>query len=109
MNANPLVEESYKKSVEESNGKLLRSVTEETVELVIDKSIKAVEKMNYESTTQSGNNESISKSITVKKSKSTRKSANEINIDKAVNTTTANKKFLNVNPITHREEWIPPP
>ena len=53
--------------------------------------------MNYESTTQSGNNESISKSITVKKSKSTRKSANEINIDKAVNTTTNNKRTLRLS------------
>ena len=45
--------------------------------------------VNDEPFSQSGN-KSISNCVTVKKSKSKRKSANEINIGKAVNTTTAN-------------------
>ena len=41
-NAKSLLEQSDKKSVEESNAKLLRSVTEEIVEIMINESIQAV-------------------------------------------------------------------
>ena len=45
-----------KSMVEEFSAKLLRSLTEEIVEVVIDESIKAVEKVNNVSSTQAGNN-----------------------------------------------------